>query len=301
MSVVPPELKKTSGSSKFAGLLTRERLIAVCVASVFLGFLLFVALRWFEHSVTFHPLRYDRTSWQQPTGAQDVWLKTADGVRLHGWLFETKERPSRATVIFFHGNGGNISNLGWVGESLSGRGFDVLLMDYRGYGRSEGEVDSEEGLYADADAGYEYVTKTRGVLSGSVVLYGQSLGTAVAVDLASRNETAALILESGLSSASDLAATVLPILPRRLHFLARNRFDSKSKLSKVKCPVLISHGDPDLTIPTEHALILFAAANEPKKLLIFPGAGHNVFGSLGDGYIDQVADFLRSATKPVIH
>ncbi|MCM3902089.1 MAG: alpha/beta hydrolase [Pyrinomonadaceae bacterium] len=295
-------MKTTTRSNRFAGLLTRERLIAGCVAFVLFGFLLFFALRWFEHAITFHPLRYDdRTGWQQPTSAQDVWLKTTDGVRLHGWLFETRERPALATIIYFHGNGGNISSVGWVGESLASRGFDVLLIDYRGYGQSEGEVDGETGLYADADASYEYITKTRGVRSSSVVLYGQSLGTAVAVDLASRHQSAALILESGFSSASDLASAVLPILPRHLHFLARNRFDSKRKLSSIKCPVLISHGDPDLIIPTEHGRLLFAAANEPKKLLIFPGAGHNVFGSLGDGYLDQVADFLRTATRPDRH
>ncbi|CAN5788817.1 alpha/beta hydrolase [soil metagenome] len=289
-------------SPLFSRLMTRERLIAGGTAFVFLWISLFLALRWFEHAVTFHPLRYDdSTGWKQPNGAQDVWLNTTDGVRLHGWLFESRERPAFSTIIFFHGNGGNISSAGRVGASLSSRGFDVLLVDYRGYGRSEGDVDGEAGLYADADAAYEYVTKTRGTRPSSIVLYGQSLGTAVAVDLASRQESGALILESGLSSASDLASTVLPILPRRLHSLAKNRFESTRKLSSVRCPVLITHGEPDLTIPTEHARLLFLAANEPKKLLIFPGAGHNVFGSLGDAYLEQVADFLRTAIKPQRH
>ena len=299
MSVDTSELKSTTGRRRFAAIPSRERLIAGCVALLFLGVFLFVSLRWFEHSVTFHPLRYDdRVGWKQPTNAQDVWFKTTDGLRLHGWLFEATEQPALATIIYFHGNGGNISNNGWVGENLSSRGLEVLLVDYRGYGRSEGDVDGEEGLYADADAAYEYITVARGVRPSRVVLYGQSLGTAVAVDLASRRESAALILESGFSSASDLAATVLPILPRRLHFLAKNRFESSQKLAGVRCPVLITHGDPDLTIPTEHARLLFAAANEPKKLLIFSGAGHNVFGSLGEGYLNQVADFLRTAIKP---
>lgn len=299
MKVDISEAKSTSKSSRLLQLLSRERLIAGGVAFVFLGLSLFLALRWFEQAVTFHPLRYDDSiGWKQPRSAKDVWLNTADGVRLHGWFFETSQRPALATIIFFHGNGGNISNVGWVGESLSSREFDVLLLDYRGYGRSEGDVGDETGLYADADAAYEYVTKKRGARPSSVVLYGESLGTAVAVDLASRQESGALILESGLSSASNLASTVLPILPRRLHFLAKNRFESTRKLSSVKCPVLIAHGDPDLTIPTEHGRLLFAAANEPKKLLIFPGAGHNVFGSLGEGYLDQVADFIRTALKP---
>jgi fermentation-respiration switch protein FrsA (DUF1100 family) len=298
MRVDISELKNASISRRFVESLSRERLIAGCVAILSLAFFLFLALRGFEHAVTFHPLRYDdRTGWKQPTSAQDVWLRSTDGVRLHGWLFEAKEQPAFATIIYFHGNGGNISNDGWVGENLSRRGFDVLLLDYRGYGRSEGDVDGEAGLYADADAAYEYITKTRGVRPSRVVLYGQSLGTAVAVDVASRQESAALILESGFSSASDLASTVVPVLPRRLHFLAKNRFESTRKLSSVRCPVLIVHGDPDMTIPTEHGRLLFSAANEPKKLLIFPGAGHNVFGSLGDGYLDRVVDFLRTETK----
>jgi hypothetical protein len=130
------------------------------------------------------------------------------------------------------------------------------------------------------------------------VLYGQSLGTAAVADLASRRECAAIILESGPSSASDMAAAALPWLPRKLHFLAKNRFDSARKLSLVHCPVLVTHGDPDPTIPTDQGRALFAAANEPKKLLIFPGAGHNVFGSVGDRYLDTVADFIHSAMSP---
>lgn len=270
-----------------------ERLAAATVALSFLGLFLFLGLRWFEYAVTFQPNRYAAgNGWNPPANATDVSIATADGVRLHGWFFKTATIPASATFIFFHGNGGNITNVGWVGERLSSRGFDVLLLDYRGYGRSEGKVASEVDLYADGDAAYEYLTNTRGVRPESVVFYGQSLGTAIAADLASRRQCAALILESGFSSASDLALTVLPVLPRKLHFLAKNRFESAKKLSKVDCPVLITHGDPDDTIPTSHAHKLFEAANEPKKLLIFPGAGHNVFGSQGDKYLDSIAGFV---------
>ncbi len=278
--------------------ISRERMIGIAVAFIVLLFLLFLGLRWFEHAVSFHPVRYDgSTAWNLPVGAQDVWLTTADGVHLHGWFFETKKEPGWATVIYFHGNGGNLSNVGWVGERLTDRGLDVLLLDYRGYGRSEGQLDGELGLYTDGDAGYDFVTKTRGVSGSKVVLYGQSLGTAVAADLASRKECGAVILESGFSSASDLASILFPWLPSRLHFLARNRFESARKLSKSGCPVLITHGDPDEVIPTGQGRLLFNAANEPKKLLIFPGAGHNVFGSLGDPYLDVVVEFVSMAVK----
>ena len=270
-------------------------MIGIAVAFLIFLLLLFWGLRWFEHAVTFHPVRYDGSAaWNLPDHAQDVWLTTADGVRLHGWFFETEE-AALATVIYFHGNGGNLSNVGWVGERLSKRGFEVLLLDYRGYGRSEGRMDGEVGLYADGDSGYEYVTKTRGVKASKVVLFGQSLGTAVATDLASRRECGAVILESGFSSASDLASNVFPWIPSRLHFLAKNRFDSSRKLSQARCPVLITHGEPDEVIPTEQARLLFSAAKEPKKLLVFPGAGHNVFGSQGDLYLDAVVDFASKA------
>ncbi|HZE67930.1 MAG TPA: alpha/beta hydrolase [Pyrinomonadaceae bacterium] len=130
------------------------------------------------------------------------------------------------------------------------------------------------------------------------LLYGQSLGTTAVVDLASRRQSNAIILESGLSSASEMAASVLPWFPSSLHFLLRNRFDSLEKLKKVKSPVLITHGDPDPVIPTDQGRQLFAAANEPKRLLIFPGAGHDVFGSVGNSYLDLVATFITAAVGP---
>jgi pimeloyl-ACP methyl ester carboxylesterase len=162
---------------------------------------------------------------------------------LNGWFFESQKKPATATIIFCHGNGGNISSVGWMGQRFAKHGFNVLLFDYRGYGASEGVV---------AD-------------------------------------------ESGLSSASSVANTALPWLPAWLHFLGRNRFESARKLANVKSPILIAHGDPDQTIPTDEGRRLFAAANEPKKLLIVPGAGHVVFGSAGEPYLSQVEQFMREA------
>lgn len=277
--------------------MSRERIISFAVSLIAFGLLLLVGVRWLEQAVSFHPIRYDGgPGWKLPNRARDVWLTTADNVRIHGWLFET-EKPPVATMIYFHGNGGNISNVGWVGERLSGRGFEVLLVDYRGYGRSEGYASDESGLYADGDAAYDYVTRVRETDAKRVVLYGQSLGTVVAADLAARRECGAVILESGFSSASELASAVFPWLPSPLHFLAKNRFESARKLSGVGCPVLITHGDPDNTIPVDQGRLLFAAAKEPKKLLIFPGAGHNVFGSQGNAYLNAIVDFMSTALK----
>jgi fermentation-respiration switch protein FrsA (DUF1100 family) len=278
---------------------SRKILIALLVSLIMISGIFFLGLRKLERIIAFHPEPYQPSAaWATPAGAEDVWFVTTDGQRLHGWFFQPAAKLSQTTVIYFHGNGGNISNIGWVGERLSARGFNVLVFDYRGYGRSEGELEDERGLYADADAAYEYVVKVRGVPANAIVLYGQSLGTAAVADLAGRRQCGAIILESGLSSGSDMASAALPWLPRKLHFLARNRFESARKLSQVHCAVLITHGEPDRTIPTAQGRALFAAANEPRKLLIFPGAGHNVFGNVGDKYLDAIAEFIREAMNP---
>jgi pimeloyl-ACP methyl ester carboxylesterase len=276
--------------------ITRERLIGVAVALV-LGCAAFVyGLRWLESLIKFNPARMTALESQSPAaGAEIVWFNSADGTRLNGWFFESQSTPAIATIIFCHGNGGNISSVGWMGQRFAKHGFNVLLFDYRGYGASDGVAADESGLYADGDAAVAYVVNNKGVRPEQIILYGHSLGTTVVADVASRGNYGAVVLESGLSSASSVAATALPWLPAWLHFLGRNRFESARKLANVKSPILIAHGDPDRTIPTEEARRLFASANEPKKLLIVPGAGHVVFAAAGDQYLNQVEQFMRDA------
>jgi len=246
--------------------------------------------------MTFRPERMSAHEIKStPEGAESVWFNSADGTRLNGWFFESRSKPATATVIFFHGNGGNISNIGWLGQRFAKHGFNVLLFDYRGYGASEGVAADEAGLYADGDAAVAFVTNQKGIRREQIILYGHSLGTTVVADVASRGKFGAVVLESGLSSASSVAVTALPWLPRWLHFLGRNRFESARKLANVKSPVLIAHGDPDRTIPTAEAHLLFAAANEPKRLLIVPGAGHVVFSEGGEEYLTRVEQFMRDA------
>ena len=275
---------------------TRERLIGVTVALVF-GCVVFVfGLRWLESAMTFHPARMtEKEKSLIPEGAESVWFNSADGTRLHGWFFESQAGPEIATVIFFHGNGGNIGNVSWVGQRFAKRGFDILVFDYRGFGASDGVAANESDLYADGDAAVAFVRNEKGARPERIVLYGASLGTAIAADVASRGAFGAVVLESGFSSASSVAASALPWLPRFLHFLGKNRFESARKLVNVKSPILITHGDPDHTIPTNESQLLFASANEPKTLLIFPGAGHNVFGTLGEWYLAQVEQFIRES------
>jgi fermentation-respiration switch protein FrsA (DUF1100 family) len=273
---------------------TREFLIGATVALV-LGCVAFVyGLRWLESLMTFRPAPMtpqERKS--APEGAEIVWFNSADGTRLNGWFFESRSKPATATIIFFHGNGGNITSVGWMGQRFAKNGFNILLFDYRGYGASEGVAAGESNLYADGDAAVAFVTNEKGIHPDQIVLYGQSLGTAIVTDVASRGKFGAVVLESGFSSSSSVAASALPWLPRWLHFIGRNRFESARKLATVKSPILIAHGDPDRTIPTAEAHLLFTSANEPKRLLIVPGAGHVVFGAAGEQYLSQVEQFMR--------
>ena len=275
---------------------TRQRTIALTVSLIF-GVAVFVyGLRWLEWFTTFHPVRLaPNEHFTLPSGAEDVWFTTSDGYRLNGWFFESKAQPSTATVIFFHGNSGNISNVGWLGQWFAERGFNALLVDYRGYGASEGEPGSEWALNEDGDTAVSFVINKKRTRPEKIVLYGTSLGTTVVADVGSRRKVGALIIESGLSSASSLATHRFSWLPASLHFIGKNGFESARKLGSVKAPVLIVHGDPDPVIPTSEGRLLFEAANEPKRLLIFPGAGHNVFGSVGDPYLEQVARFIRES------
>jgi hypothetical protein len=259
----------------------------------------FFMLRRFEAASTFHPERAALGgSWKAPRGAEEVWFRTADGVRLYGWYFRAGAQPAEGTVIYFHGNGGNLSYCDWVGEQLARRGFDVLLFDYRGYGQSEGSPVGERELYADADAAYDFVVKERGADPRRVALYGQSLGTAAAVDLAARKACGALVVESGLSSAADMAGVVIPWLPGFVRGLTKNKFDSKSKLQRVGCPVFVAHGDRDQIIPASQGQSLFDAAPEPKQLKIVKGAGHNDLSIVGgEQYIDTLAEFVRGSFR----
>lgn len=263
------------------------------------GVLALFGIRWLERAMTFHPERYSSgETWNLPPRSEDVWFTSADGVRLHGWFVRADAQPATATFIYFHGNGGNLSYTGWLMKDLSARGFDVLVFDYRGYGRSEGQATDETGIYADADAAYDYLTRERKVLPERIALYGQSLGTTAVVDLASRRPCAGIILESGLSSAREMAALILPWGLRWLHGFAKNSFASTRKLESVRCPVLVTHGALDRTIPVEQSQLLYNAAREPKRLLIIPRAGHNDVPSVGgDEYLDTIADFIRDAVR----
>ena len=218
---------------------------------------------------------------------EEVGLTTADGLELHGWFIP--RQGARKVVLFLHGNAGNITHRGESLSVFSGLGLNVFIFDYRGYGRSQG-MPTEEGLYLDAEAAWRYLTDVRGYRASDIIIFGRSLGGAVATQLASRVDPGGLILESTFSSASDVAHQAFPLLSRLV--LLRYDFDSVSRLESVQAPVLVLHSPQDDVIPYELGRRLYDAANEPKEFAILNGDHNTGFIASRLHYERVLARFL---------
>jgi fermentation-respiration switch protein FrsA (DUF1100 family) len=217
---------------------------------------------------------------------EDAFFDTEDGVRVHGF-FLSAPGATRA-LLLFHGNAENASHGLPFAAELVRRGAHVLVADYRGYGRSEGRP-SEAGVYADARAALRHLVETRGVPARRVVVYGRSLGGAVAVDLAQGRDVAGLVLESTFTSIADVG---------RAHFglfglLAGRRFESAAKIRNVRCPLLFVHGERDEVVPLALGRRLFEAAPGPKSFEAVAGAGHNDLAHVaGLAWLERIGHFL---------
>ena len=224
---------------------------------------------------------------------EDVVLHPADGIKLHGWWVPAK--GARGTVLLMHGNAGNISHrLGYL-TMFNRLGYSVLLFDYRGYGKSGGNPD-EEGTYRDAEAAWQHLTEARGLKARDIVIVGESLGGGVATWLAVKYPPRALVLASTFTSVPDLGAQLYPWLPVRL--LARVKYDNLERIGKIAVPVLIAHSRADEVIAFAHGEALFAAAREPKELLVLAGGHNEGFLYAREDWVAAVGAFLeRAAAK----
>jgi fermentation-respiration switch protein FrsA (DUF1100 family) len=222
----------------------------------------------------------------------DVFLTTADGVRIHAWFVPAN--PGSATILVCHGNGGNISHRLETIRQFHDLGLSVFLFDYHGYGKSDGRP-GEEATYMDAETCWQYLTRTKNIAPGSVIIYGQSLGGAVAAWLAARHKPGALILESAFTSIPDIAAHHYPWLPVRL--LARFSYATKTYLEKVDSPVLVIHSPDDEIVPFSHGKALYEAAQEPKEFLEISGSHNDGFLISGSTYLDGLRDFLQKYVR----
>ena len=220
---------------------------------------------------------------------EDVELVTGDKVRLHGWFVPSEN--ARGTLLFMHGNAGNISHRLDSIAIFNRMNLDVFIFDYRGYGQSQGRT-TEKGTYRDAEAAWSYLTATRGIDANRIIVFGRSLGSSIAAWLASRHTPAALILESSFSSVPSMAQRLYPALP--VKWLSKFDYDTRRYVSDIACPLLVVHSKTDDIIPYAEGRIVFDAAPPAKQFLDIRGGHNDGFIVTGQAYIDGLNSFIES-------
>ncbi|MBT5027040.1 MAG: alpha/beta hydrolase [Nitrospina sp.] len=268
----------------------------------FVGLLVFLLLVYAafllssENKIIFHPSRYPDGFWNpasQGVLAQDIYFTAEDGVKLHGWFIPAENAV--ATLLWFHGNAGNISHRLDNIQRLVRLNLNVFIFDYRGYGRSEG-VPSEAGIYKDSQAAYDAVLRLDGVSVDTLFLFGRSLGGICAVQTAMNWPAKGLLLESVFTNSSDMARKIFPLIP--LGWAMKSKLDAVSKVPHLRLPKLFLHGTDDEIVPYDMGRKLFDAAAEPKTFYSIAGAGHNdtyVLG--GDEYFNALNQFITETLK----
>jgi hypothetical protein len=268
------------------------------VGTVAVGALLYLGIvLWFranENAFVFFPEAGPVGSPPRELGDQArlVRFPALDGTPLTAWVIPPLQQSANVRwVLVLHGNAGNLMTPGRVDHDgqLRRLGLGVFALDYRGYGESEGSP-SEAGVYADARAAYSYLRDSIGVPPDRIVVYGHSLGSAVAVELATEVPAVGLIIEGAFTSVPDRGAEVYPFIPVRL--LARSSFNSLERIPRVRMPVLVIHGRDDTTIPIAHGRRLFASAPEPKTFLEVAGAHDDAYEVGAVEYEKGIRDFL---------
>ena len=274
---------------------------ALALALVVLALGVFVARQFnlLDKQLVFFPSKVIQSSpGDLGLAYEEARFETEDGVDLHGWFVPGTEPATEATtLLWFHGNAGNIGdrveNLLLLNQAVD---VNIFIFDYRGYGLSEGSS-SEKGMYLDAEAAIAYLRSRPEVTNDSdLVLFGRSIGAAVAVEMATRHDIRGLILESPFTSLRAMARLTHPVLSRIVPFglVVQSRYESLGKMPHVNSPVLVIHGKADETVPVEMGLELFEAASYPKRLHLVDGAGHNdVYLLGGDGYFNAIKAFIE--------
>ncbi len=262
---------------------------------LFLFILLILYLKYYEKKGIYFPIKeIELNPGDIGLEFEDVYFLSSDGNKLNGWYVPAEK--SELTLLFCHGNAGNISNRLEVIDMFCGIGLSVFIFDYRGYGRSLG-TPTEKGLYLDAQAAYNYLIKKRNLSDGSIVVYGKSMGANVAVDLCSRVKPAALISESAFTSALEMGKRLFPFLP--ISWFITIKYDALSKIKAITVPKLIIHSVDDEVIPFEHGKRLFEAAPDPKEFYPMRGGHNDAVFLEKDEFLNKIDLFLNSIKKEI--
>ncbi len=261
------------------------------VVVIAVGYIVVVVLMYlFQSSFIYFPSR-NIVLTPQSAGLdyENVYLFTDDDVRLHGWYVPAED--ARGTLLFFHGNAGNISGRLESIKLFHSLGLNIFIIDYRGYGKSEGSP-SEVGTYRDAKAAWQYLTEVQEIPPDQIVLFGRSLGGGVAAWLASEVDAGAVVLESVFTSAVDLASEMYRIIPVRL--LMHIQYPVMSYVEQFTMPVMIAHSPGDEVIPYHHGQKVFDHAAEPKTWMEMQGGHNDGFIQTGAAYVKAWDDFLKN-------
>ena len=235
------------------------------------------------HALLFLPTRGGPAGGIPGLAGEELWPETQDGERLHT-VWTPARAPRRGAILLCHGNGGNLHDRGPHARLLTAAGFDVLLFDYRGYGRSSGRP-SVEGTRHDARAAHAALLERAG--TGRLIYLGESLGAAVALGLALERPPAGLVLQSAFTSVRAMAALHYPAIPQAV---VPDAYPSLKLIGKLRAPMLVLHGERDELVPAAHGEALHAAAPEPKRLRILPGVGHNdLLAGAGSTWAEAIA------------
>jgi len=276
--------------------------IRLGISAVVLWVTIMATMVLFEESMIFFPDPYPSGEWNVDIAAggsgatiEDCFFESSDGVRLHGWWCRPNPEHCGSTagtvLLWFHGNAGNLAQRVDQMLALARLPAQVFIIDYRGYGRSEGQP-REHGLYMDGRAAWKYLTAERGVDPADIVIHGVSLGGAVAVDLATEVDAAGLIVQSSFTSVPDMAVHHYRIVPR---WLIRTRMNSLAKIAGVDAPILVIHSPSDEVVPFAHGQRLFEAARGDKRFVEIQGASHNETSLVGGAdYFGSIREFLEN-------
>lgn len=255
---------------------------------------LYAFARYARRASMFFPDRFPIGLWDVQglaVGPEDHYFTTSDGVRLHGWLFRAGDEQA-PVILWLHGNAGNITNRAPMAAELARRGVSVFLAEWRGFGRSEGRP-SEDGLYHDALAAYDYVAKNLG--NDEIVVYGESLGGPYAAYVASRRAVRAVIIENSFPSLADLGNALYAPLP--LGWTAPRAMTTTRWLNESGVPVLVMHGRRDNVIPFRLGMKLYEGLRGPKELLVSETASHSeIPAAEPERYYSAVSGFVKSHT-----
>jgi len=259
------------------------------VIAIFIIFLCLTAyVRYLESVTVFHPSHeLSATPSQRGLDFENVTLRTKDHYLINGWLM--KHPRAASTMLYFHGNAGNIADRLDKISVFYNLGLNVFIIDYRGYGKSQGKP-SEHGIYEDALAAYDYLAARPDIARDKIWAYGASLGGAVAVDLSTKRHLACLIIDSSFSSAADMGKTIYPLIPS---FFLQTKMDSSAKIKNITIPKLFFHSPEDRVVPIRLGRKLYEAAPSPKKFIETSGGHNDNHVVTQEIWIQGIREFLK--------